>query len=338
MIDFKELLMPVASMGGLGIAFGGLLAFASQKFAVKVDPRAEEINAVLPAANCGGCGYPGCMNYATAVVGGEAVNKCTVGGPKVAEQIAAIMGVDSVDADQRMVAHVHCNGGIHAVDEFDYQGILSCRAMNLVSGGPKACKNGCLGCGDCQDACQFGAIEMVDGVAKIIPEKCTGCQACVNTCPKQIITMVPESQNTIVDCMNKEIGGHVKRNCSVACIACRRCEKACRFDAIHVINNCAIIDYSKCTDCMECFEACPTGAITADPTKKQVAQVIPENCIGCTICAKNCPVECISGELKQVHEVDQSQCIGCKICYEKCPKSAIEMIPAQAEEELKETA
>ena len=234
MIEFKELLMPIVSMGGLGVAFGGLLAFASQKFEVKNDPRADGINAVLPAANCGGCGYPGCMNYAIAVAKGEAVNKCTVGGPAVAEKVAAIMGVDAVDAGERMVARVHCNGGIHAVDEFDYQGILSCRAMNLVSGGPKACKNGCLGCGDCMDVCRFGAIELVDGVAKIIPEKCTGCQACVKACPKQIIKMIPAIQNTVVDCMNNEIGAHVKRNCSVACIACRMCEKACRFDAIHV--------------------------------------------------------------------------------------------------------
>ena len=338
MIEFKELLMPIVSMGGLGVAFGGLLAFASQKFEVKNDPRADEINAVLPAANCGGCGYPGCMNYAIAVAKGEAVNKCTVGGPAVAEKVAAIMGVDAVDAGERMVARVHCNGGIHAVDEFNYQGILSCRAMNLVSGGPKACKNGCLGCGDCMDVCRFGAIELVDGVAKIIPEKCTGCQACVKACPKQIIKMIPAIQNTVVDCMNNEIGAHVKRNCSVACIACRMCEKACRFDAIHVVNNIASIDYDKCTDCMECFEVCPTNAITANPEMKVVAEVIDEKCIGCTICAKNCPTECISGELKQVHKVNQAECIGCKICYEKCPKDAIALIPVDSKKKMKETA
>lgn len=338
MIEIKDLIMPVVSMGGLGVAFGGLLAFASQKFEVKNDPRADEINAVLPAANCGGCGYPGCMNYAIAVVGGEAVNKCTVGGPKVAEQVAAIMGVDAVDASERMVARVHCNGGVNAIDEYDYQGILSCRAMNLVSGGPKACKNGCLGCGDCKVVCQFGAIELKDGVAKIIPENCTGCQACVKACPKQIIKMIPATQNVIVDCMNTEFGGHVKKNCSVACIACKKCEKTCRFDAIHVINNVAVIDYDKCTDCMECWEVCPTGSITANPDFKVVAEVIDENCIGCTICAKNCPTECISGELKQVHKVNQDECIGCKICYEKCPKDAIALIPVKDLKKLKETA
>lgn len=337
MIDFKELIMPVVGMGGLGAAFGGLLAYASKKFEVKNDPRADEINAVLPAANCGGCGYPGCMNYAIAVVDGEVINKCIVGGPKVSEQIAAIMGVDTVDAADRMVARVHCNGGIKARDEFEYQGILSCKAMNMVSGGPKACKDGCLGCGDCKDACQFGAIVMVDGVAKILADKCTGCQACVKACPKKIIDMIPANQNTVVDCMNKEIGGQVKKNCPVACIACKMCEKACRFDAIHVVNNLAEIDYSKCTDCMECFEVCPTGAITADASKKVVAQVIDDKCIGCTICAKNCPVDCIEGELKKVHVVNQVDCIGCQICYEKCPKDAIEMV-AKPSKKLKETA
>lgn len=338
MIDFKELIMPVVGMGGLGAAFGGLLAYASKKFEVKNDPRADEINAILPAANCGGCGYPGCMNYAVAVVGGEKVNLCIVGGPKVAEQVAAIMGVETVDEAERVVARVHCNGGINARDEFLYQGIQSCKAMNLVSGGPKACKDGCLGCGDCMAACQFSAIKLENGVAEIIPSNCTGCQACVKACPKKIISMVPASQNTIVDCMNKEIGAQVKKNCSVACIACKLCEKACRFDAIHVTNNLAAIDYTKCTDCMECYEVCPTGAIQADPAKKVVAQVIDDKCIGCTICAKNCPVNCIDGELKQIHHVRQAECIGCRICYEKCPKDAIEMIAKEKKTVQKETA
>lgn len=187
-------------------------------------------------------------------------------------------------------------------------------------------------------ACQFSAIKLENGVAEIIPSNCTGCQACVKACPKKIISMVPASQNTIVDCMNKEIGAQVKKNCSVACIACKLCEKACRFDAIHVTNNLAAIDYTKCTDCMECYEVCPTGAIQADPAKKVVAQVIDDKCIGCTICAKNCPVNCIDGELKQIHHVRQAECIGCRICYEKCPKDAIEMIAKEKKTVQKETA
>lgn len=326
MFDFKELLWPAASMGGLGLVFGGLLAFAAQKFHVPIDPRAEEINAILPAANCGGCGYPGCMNYALAVVGGDPVNKCIVGGQPVTEKIAKIMGAENVDVGKRMVARVLCNGGTNCKDDFTYQGIQTCQAMNLVSGGPKSCKDGCMGCGDCKVACQFGAIRMENGVAEIIADHCTACQACVKVCPKKIIAMIPADQNTVVDCSNKEIGAHVKKNCSVACIACKLCEKACPFDAIHVENNLAKIDYSKCTDCMKCFEVCPTGAITADESKRVVARVIDEKCIGCTICAKNCPVDCIEGSLKKVHVVDATKCIGCSVCYEKCPKDAIEMI------------
>ncbi|WP_459128623.1 RnfABCDGE type electron transport complex subunit B [Guggenheimella bovis] len=323
-MDFNSLIGPIASMAGLGVVFGSALAYASQKFAVPVDERAVEINAILPQANCGGCGFPGCMNYAQAVVEGAEMNRCSVGGAPVAVKIAGIMGAEANFDSVRMAAKVLCHGGTNAVDLVSYSGIKTCSAMNLVSGGPKACKQGCLGCGDCVKVCQFGAIKINDiGVAEVDPEACTACKKCIEACPKKIIMLIPADQNTVVTCSSLDPGAVAKKSCEVGCIGCKLCEKACRFDAIHVENNLARIDYTKCTDCMECFKACPTHAITADESQKKKAEIDESKCIGCTICAKNCPEEAISGELKAVHKVDQEKCIGCGVCEEKCPKQAI---------------
>ena len=143
---------------------------------------------------------------------------------------------------------------------------------------------------------------------------------------KQIIEIKPEKKGVIVECINKEKGRQVKINCSVGCIACGICEKNCKFDAIHVNNNVAKIDYDKCTECMVCVEKCPTKAISGDLSKKRKALIVEELCIGCTVCAKNCPVDAIEGELKKVHAVDPSKCIGCSVCSKKCPKKAINMV------------
>ncbi|MDR4989177.1 MAG: NADH-quinone oxidoreductase subunit NuoF [Bacteroidales bacterium] len=55
-------------------------------------------------------------------------------------------------------------------------------------------------------------------------------------------------------------------------------------------------------------------------------EIIPENCVGCTACARNCPVNCISGERKQLHTIDQSLCIKCNACFEKCKFNAVAII------------
>lgn len=326
-MNMSNILIASASIGGMGLIFGSALAFASQKFAVETDPRVLEILEVLPGANCGGCGFPGCGGLAAAVAAGEApVNGCPVGGPDCAAKVAAIMGIEA-DTGPRKVARVLCKGDCdNALERFTYDGITDCKAAIMLAGGSKACQNGCMGLGTCERACPFDAIHVNSkGLAVVNAEKCVACGLCIKACPKSVIAYVPYSQQVVVDCKNGEKGGHVKKNCSVACIACGICEKNCPFDAIHVTDNLAKIDYDKCTSCMVCVEKCPTKAIAGDLSSRKKAVINEETCIGCTICKKACPVEAIEGELKAKHTVLQEKCIGCGACEAKCPKKAITM-------------
>ncbi|MBS4537182.1 Fe-S cluster domain-containing protein [Clostridium sp. D2Q-11] len=322
----ESILLPVVSLGGLGLIFGSGLAVASRVFAVEVDPKVEKIRSALPGANCGACGYPGCDAFANGVVLGEApANGCPVGGADTAERIGEIMGSE-VGAVERKVARVICNGTTcNATEKFEYNGIKDCKAAALVQGGSKSCQYGCLGLGTCYDVCPFDAITIEDGIAHVDPDKCTACGNCLDACPKNVIEWAPYEQKVVVDCNSKEFGKDVKVKCTTGCIGCQICVKACPFDAMEFEDKLAKINYDKCTNCMVCAEKCPTNAIWADFSERKTAEVIEDKCIGCTICAKKCPVDAIDGELKKVHEVDPDKCIGCGVCEEKCPKDAIIM-------------
>ncbi|MEA1974345.1 MAG: RnfABCDGE type electron transport complex subunit B [Bacillota bacterium] len=326
-MDVKNILSAGLSLASMGLLFGAGLAYASQKFEVKRDPKVEAVYDALPSANCGGCGFPGCMQFAEAVVKGDAKpNGCPVGGDVVAEKIGDALGL-KVEIGEKLVARVQCKGDKDKCQtKYEYFGLDSCISANMLESGPKACSFGCLGNGDCVDVCQFDAIHITDkGIAEVDKEKCTACGACIEICPKDLIELVPYKQHVVVDCKNEERGGFVKKNCDVACIACGICERSCPFDAIHVINNVAVIDYDKCTQCMICYEKCPTNAISAIESKKQKAFIIEENCIGCSLCKKRCPVDAIKGEIKGIHTIDPEKCIGCGECIEACPKDTIIM-------------
>lgn len=245
----------------LGMVFGIGLAIASDKFAVKVDPRIDSINEVLPGANCGACGQPGCSGFAQAIVEGKApVTGCTVGQAAVAQLVANIMGI-KFENKERTVAVVMCHArGVK--NKFDYQGIKDCRAAHLIGGGFLGCDYGCLGLGTCVEACKFEAMYMgEDGLPKVIEERCTACGKCAAVCPRKLISIVPVSKMVHVRCKSLDKGAVAKKICQDSCIACKRCEKICPYDAIHVQNNLAVIDYHKCTSCGKCVDVCPNHTI-----------------------------------------------------------------------------
>lgn len=261
-----SILAPVLTLGSLGLFFGLLLAVSSKIFHVEQDERLPLILDVLPGANCGGCGYPGCSNFASAVIAGQApCNGCLVGGDSVAAQVAGVMGQEAQACD-RMVAHVNCRGGQNAKIKFEYQGISDCLAASKVGGGPLACNFGCLGMGTCQQACPFDAIRVVNGVAVVHADKCKACGKCVASCPRRLINLVYEKQDVFVSCSSHDRGPVLRENCNIGCIGCTLCQKTCKHDAIHVADNLASIDYSKCTNCGECVAVCPRKLIVRAST------------------------------------------------------------------------
>ena len=259
----KDIIYPMLSMGALGLVLGALLALASKIFAVEKDEKAEAIAEVLPGANCGSCGFAGCSAYASAISkDGARINACSPGGQNVADAIATILGVES-EAVEEKVAVIRCQGTKDvATDKYDYTGIEDCGVIATLQGaGQKACDYGCLGFGSCVKACDRGAISIENGIAVVDTDKCGGCGECVAVCPKKLIEVVPKKTKYIVKCQSCDKGAQMKEKCSVGCIGCKICEKNCEAGAITVVNNHAVIDYSKCTACGICAEKCPKKII-----------------------------------------------------------------------------
>lgn len=318
--------VPAFVLGGIGLILGLGLALAAKKLAVPKDPRIEKVVEILPGANCGGCGYPGCAAFAEAVVKGDVLpGGCVAAGAGVVSKIAALLGV-AVDESIRKVAVVHCGGGHSAVDAFTYHGPSSCASALLVMEGHKLCRYGCMGFGDCVSACPFDAIHMDEnGLPVVEPEKCTGCGKCVSACPRGIISLWPENRKVIVACSSRDKGGIARRACTVACIGCGKCATACPVNAITIDSFLAHIDPAKCINCGICAGECPTSAIV-DMVPTRPKAFIDTTCIGCTLCTKVCPTHAILGELKQKHEVVSEKCVGCGQCVPKCPKKSIRMM------------
>ena len=252
-----------AIVGGTGLFIGLFLGFAGKKFEVEVDDKEIKVRELLPGANCGGCGYAGCDALAKAIASGEApINSCPVANQAVHDDIAAVMGVEAI-ATEKKVSFVKCSGTCDkTVDKYEYFGAQDCKMAALVPGkGNKKCSFGCMGFGSCVKVCEFDAIHIVDGIALVDKSKCTGCSKCVAECPNDLIELVPIKSRTLVSCSSYDKGKDVKAACSAGCIGCKLCVKACEYDAIHVEDNLAYIDYSKCTNCNKCAEICPVKVI-----------------------------------------------------------------------------
>ncbi|MCP1101118.1 electron transport complex protein RnfB [Aequitasia blattaphilus] len=262
-MSISGILIATAIVGATGLFIGVFLGLAGKKFAVEVDEKEELVLEALPGNNCGACGYPGCSGLAAAIAKGEAeVGACPVGGAPVAAAISEIMGIEA-GALIRKVAYVKCAGDCESAKQnYDYYGVEDCVIMNMMQdGGPKKCNYGCLGGGTCMRACPFGAIYMENGIAKVDKALCRSCEKCVQSCPKHIIEMVPETEQYWVMCASMDKGKDVMAACSVGCIGCKMCEKACEFDAVKVVDNIAHIDADKCTNCGACAEKCPKKII-----------------------------------------------------------------------------
>jgi Na+-translocating ferredoxin:NAD+ oxidoreductase RNF subunit RnfB len=258
----------IITLVAIGAVAAIILYFIAQKFKVYEDPRIGQVEEALPAANCGGCGYAGCRNFAEALVKAETFDNlyCPVGGNEVMATVAAILGREAVEQDPQ-VAVIRCNGK----PEFrphtnQYDGALSCAVAHSLYTGEGGCPHGCLGCGDCCVVCDFDAIHMnpETGLPEVIDDKCTACGACVTACPRDIIELRKKNKKDrkiFVSCINEEKGGVARKNCSVACIGCSKCFKVCPHDAITMANNLAYIDPVKCRLCRKCVPECPTDAI-----------------------------------------------------------------------------
>jgi Na+-translocating ferredoxin:NAD+ oxidoreductase subunit B len=324
------IILPGLLIGSLGLIYGLVLAFASKKFYVEIDPKIEKIMEVLPGVNCGACGLPGCSGYAEAIVNeGLSINLCAPGGEETVKQIAKIMGIEA-SVKEREIAVILCQSGGYenTLLRYKYQGISTCKAVVMVTNGPNYCNFGCVFQNDCVAACKFDALKIDErGMRVVDSEKCTGCGACAKACPRDLIKILPVSKRVHILCSSHDKGPEAKRRCgnNTACISCTLCVKKCPVDAISMKDDLAVIDYDKCIVCGLCATVCPTKAIQDQlEGRRKKAFIMEDKCVGCTICAKKCPVGIISGELKKPHRIDYEKCIGCGICLEKCPVKAIQ--------------
>lgn len=260
-INTTTLFIVIGLIAAIAIILAVLIVLVSKLCAVKEDEKAKAIGEQLAGANCGGCGYAGCADFAKALSEGKAnINACGATSNESKQIIADILGIP-FSAEAETFAVVKCAGGKNALNKFEYVGNSGCIAENTYLGGSKVCLEGCLGGGTCVQACTEGGIKIIDGVAVIDSKYCVSCGACIIKCPKHIIELIPKTSKVYVACSTTCRGKDVMNACSVGCIGCGLCAKNCPENAITMVNNLPVIDYSKCSSCLTCVAKCPRKCI-----------------------------------------------------------------------------
>ncbi|MBL6989728.1 MAG: RnfABCDGE type electron transport complex subunit B [Bacteriovoracaceae bacterium] len=226
------LLNSILLLGSVGLVAASVLFFVAKKFYVYENPKIDEVDDVLPSANCGGCGFPGCRAFAEATVGATDLEElfCPVGGNETMKAVAKILGLEVVEKGP-MVAVLRCNGSNeNSPKKINYDGVSSCLSAHSMYAGEGGCPFGCLKLDDCVRVCDFDALKMdaKTGLPVVDEKKCTACGACVDICPRNIYELRPigkQSKRVYVACLNTEKGAIAKKNCAVACIGCNKCVK-----------------------------------------------------------------------------------------------------------------
>lgn len=262
-MSLQNIIIAAAVVAIVGLVIAVLLSVAEKAFYVKTDEREIAVRECLGGNNCGACGYAGCDALAKAIAAGEAsVNACPPAGKSGADRIAEIMGVDAGEFVHK-VAYVTCSGTCdNRKQSYNYFGTEACSSVKAALGrGKMSCRYGCLGYGDCANACDNRAIRIVDNKAVIEEELCIACGKCIKACPQALIELVPFASKYRVQCKSFDKGKAVKVNCNAGCIGCGICQRSCPKEAVKVQNNYAKIDYEKCVGCGLCAEKCPSKVI-----------------------------------------------------------------------------
>ncbi len=263
-----EFISTVMVLSALGVIAAIALFFIAKQFKVEEDPRIDDVEKMLPGANCGGCGFAGCRGLAVAMVQEDDISSlfCPVGGADTMKNAAAYLGKSAPEKEPQ-TATLRCGGCLEKRPKTnEWNGATSCAVASSLYVGESACSYGCLGLGDCELSCNFGAISIdpATGLPTIDADKCTACGACVKACPKMLIELRkrwPKNRAVYVACSSKDKGAVAMKACKASCIGCGKCVKACPFEAITVKDNVAYIDPQKCKLCRKCVNECPTGAI-----------------------------------------------------------------------------
>lgn len=248
-------------IGGIGLVSATALAIADKYLSQPEDPRIGKVLDCLPGANCGGCGYAGCADYARAIViNNAAPNLCTPGGPETVAAIATSLGIEAQALDKKVALVLCCGDDTVASRRASYNGLIDCASANSTGGGDKSCTYGCLGYGSCARVCPTDAIAVTNGIAVVDKERCIACGKCVDICPRKLIKLVPYDYQIHVLCSSKDRGPAVKKACTTGCIGCRICTKLSD-GAIDMDGFLAVVDYSKPLTNEETIEKCPSHCI-----------------------------------------------------------------------------